>query len=143
MLFGFASEFAVFFLNLVHVIFSVFKIENYSKKSAQEITGFTKIPLLFSGAAVFMFGIGFTIMSYVIIDGNLRIFPLAIAVVSYKVSDIFLFKRFRVKLVRLLIKIRNILLNHCKGLVKRIKTYLTRRQKGKIKTKNLLPLDKI
>ena len=142
--FGFISELTLIFWCFVRVIFFSFKIKKHDNNANQKSVNFTKKPLLFTVTSIFMFGLGFTIMSYVIIDGSLRLYPLAISVLTYKFLDIFLLVHLRTKLIRFLFRIREVLSNHCRSLMKKAKIHIKFDKKAKTGKQMLsFPLDKI
>ena len=53
------------------------------------------------------FGIGFTILSYVALDGNLRLYMLFFAVISYRLSYKYIFLRIKRKAFLFITKIAN------------------------------------
>lgn len=106
LLFAFISEAILFSFFVVYILFSSKSIESYDQKTDKKTTNFTKASVFFVFTNIFMFGMGFTIMSYIIVDGVLRFFPLAISVLAYKSVDILLLARLRTKCIKFLFSIR-------------------------------------
>ena len=122
--FAIISELALISWRFVRVLFFSFNIKKHDNKTNHKSVNFSKKPLFLNVTSIFTFGIGFTIMSYVIIDGNLRLYPLAISVLTYKLLDVFLLTYSRTKLIHFLFHIRDVLLKHYRCLIQNAKIRL-------------------
>ena len=89
-------ELIALFYYLVSFLISCIKNKKRASKTDiiyGDIASLKKKPIAITMTAILLFGLAFTFFSYATLDGNLRLYPFLIMLVSYKASETFVFTK--------------------------------------------------
>jgi hypothetical protein len=104
LIFSLFAEFVTTIICALIIMISCLKTKNEHKypgiRGNYYPDNFSEKPLAVSIVIIFSFGIAFLILSYVILDGNLRFYPLFAMLISYKASEHFLFSKARIAFIQ-------------------------------------------